>query len=93
MNRKNASVEQMLIGRDVEARETFPAFENCTGKTCYDVMNNGYFDVTVKFPWRHARHIYGCSRNYEAIDPSKQPMRFRQFYLQYDKYIYLLLFL
>ena len=45
----------------------------------------GFHDVTVKFPWRHTRHIYDCSRKYETVDPSKQPMRFPQFYLQYDK--------
>ena len=38
----------------------------------------------VQFPWHHARHIYGWSRKYETIDPSKQPMRFPQFYSQYD---------
>ena len=48
----------------------------------------GFHDVSVKFPWRHARHIYGCSRKYETIDPSKEPMRFPQFYLQYDNIRY-----
>ena len=43
-----------------------------------------FHDVIVKFPWRHAHHIYGCSRKYETIDPSKQPMRFPLFYLQFD---------
>ena len=43
----NTSIEQVLNSKDVEARETFPTFENCTGKTCYDVKNNG-------FSWRHS---------------------------------------
>ena len=48
----------------------------------------GFHDATVQFPWRHVRHIYGCSRKYETIDPSQQPMRFPQIYLQYDKVFY-----
>ena len=39
---ENTSVEQILNSKDVGARETFPTFENCTGKTCYDVKNNGF---------------------------------------------------
>ena len=48
----------------------------------------GFYDVTGKIPRRHARHIYGFSRKYETIDPFKQPMRFPQFYLQYDKILF-----
>ena len=47
----------------------------------------GFHDFTEQFPSRHARHIYGCSSIYETIDPSKQPMRFRQIYLQNDNII------
>ena len=54
------------------------------GQTFWISRIMGFHDVTVKFPWRHARRIYGFSRKYETIDPSKQPMRFPQFYLQYD---------
>ena len=52
----------------------------------------GFHDVTVQFPWRHARniHVYGCSRKYEIIDPSKQPMRFTKFCFLYDKRPYYL---
>ena len=32
----------------------------------------GIHDVTVKFPWRRARHIYNCSCKHGTIDPSKQ---------------------
>ena len=65
-------------------------FENCTGKICYDVKNNGFtvHDVKVKLPWRHVSHINSCSRNYETIDLSYQPMKFPEFYLQYDNDIY-----
>ena len=51
----------------------------------------GFHDVTVQFPWRHARHIYSCSRKYEIIDPSKPPMRFQQIYLKYDNGVYVLI--
>ena len=33
---ENTPIEQILNSKDVEARETFPTFENCTGKTCSD---------------------------------------------------------
>ena len=39
---ENTPIEQILNSEDVEARETFPTFENCTGKTCYDIKNNGF---------------------------------------------------
>ena len=39
---RNTPIEQTLNSNDVEARETFPTFENCTGKNCYDVKNNGF---------------------------------------------------
>ena len=48
----------------------------------------GFHHVTWKFPRRHARHIYGYSRKYESIDPFKQPMRFPQFYFQYEKILF-----
>ena len=88
INRESTQIGQILNSKDVEAWETFPTFENCSGKTCYDVKTIFFHDITVKFPWRHSRHIYGCSRIYETIYPSKQPMRFPQFYVQYDNMIY-----
>ena len=88
INQKNTPIEQILNSKDVEARETFLTFENCTWKIAMALRIMGFHDVIVKFPWRHPRHIYGCSCKYGTIDPSKQPMRFPQFYLQYDKYIY-----
>ena len=39
---ENTPIEQILNSKDVEARETFPTFENYTGKPCYDVKNNGF---------------------------------------------------
>ena len=44
---ETTSIQQILNIKYVEAREIFPTFENCTGKTCYDVKNNG-------FSWRRS---------------------------------------
>ena len=43
----NSNSKQKLNNKDIEARETFPTFENCTDKLAYDVKNNG-------FSWRHS---------------------------------------
>ena len=39
---KSTQIEQIINSKDVEARKTFPTFENCTENTCYDVKNNGF---------------------------------------------------
>ena len=72
INRRNTPVEQILNSNDVEARETFTKILRETLTMTSRLM--GFHDVTVKLPWRNARHIYGCSRKYETIDPSKQPI-------------------
>ena len=64
INLKNTILEQQTLNsKDVETRETFPTFENCTGRII------GFHDITVKLPWRHARNIYDCSLIYETIGP------------------------
>ena len=69
INQKNAPIEQILNSKDVEARETFPTFENCTRKTFYGVKNNG-------FSWLHnevsltSRAIYTASAvNMKPLTP------------------------
>ena len=84
--RLQSHLKQKLNNTAFEARETIPTFENCTEKILlWRQETIGVYDVTVQFQLRHIRHIYGCSRKFEIIDLSKQPMRFPQIYLQYDK--------
>ena len=51
INRKSTQIKRKLLNsKDVEARETFPTFENCTGKNLlWRQETMGFRDVTVQF--------------------------------------------
>ena len=62
INRKNTPIEQILNSKDVEAREIFPTFEKCTGKSCYGVKNNG-------FSWCHSEVSLTSRAPYIRLQP------------------------